>query len=285
MTIAITGATGQLGRLVVADLLGRGVPADQIVAVVRNPDKAADLGVEVRTASYTDAEAVQAALVGVDRLLLISGSENGRRVEQHRTVIEAATSAGVAHLVYTSAPRATDTTLILAPEHAATEQLLAESGLATTVLRNNWYNENYLGLLATAEQTGSVTSAAGDGRVASATRADFAAAAAVVLTSDGHAAKTYELGGDTAWTFAEFTEVVAHVLDREISYQAVSADELDAELTAAGMDAATRGFLLGLDQNIAEGTLAEVTGELSSLIGRPTTTIRDTLEQAASAPA
>ena len=285
MTIAITGATGQLGRLVVADLLGRGVPADQIVAVVRNPDKAADLGVEVRTASYTDAEAVQAALVGVDRLLLISGSENGRRVEQHRTVIEAATSAGVAHLVYTSAPRATDTTLILAPEHAATEQLLAESGLATTVLRNNWYNENYLGLLATAEQTGSVTSAAGDGRVASATRADFAAAAAVVLTSDGHAAKTYELGGDTAWTFAEFTEMVAHVLDREISYQAVSADELDAELTAAGMDAGTRGFLLGLDQNIAEGTLAEVTGELSSLIGRPTTTIRDTLEQAASAPA
>lgn len=285
MTIAITGATGQLGRLVVADLLSRGVPADQIVGVVRNPDKAADLGVEVRTANYTDAEAVQAALVGVDRLLLISGSENGRRVEQHRTVIEAAKSAGVGQLVYTSAPRATDTTLILAPEHAATEQLLAESGLATTVLRNNWYNENYLGLLDTARQTGSVTSAAGDGRVASAARADFAAAAAVVLTSDGHAAKTYELGGDTAWTFAEFTEVVAQVLDRDVSYRSVSAGELDAQLSAAGLDAPTRGFLVGLDQNIAEGTLAEVTGELSALIGRPTTTIRDTLEQSVSGPA
>lgn len=138
MTIAITGATGQLGRLVVADLLSRGVPADQIIAVVRDPAKAADLGVPSRTASYEDPETLKSAFLGVEKLLFISGSEPGRRIEQHRHVIEAARTAQVAQVVYTSAPRATDTTLILAPEHAATEQLLAESGLATTVLRNNW---------------------------------------------------------------------------------------------------------------------------------------------------
>lgn len=280
MTIAITGATGQLGRLVIAELLRRGLPADQILAVVRDPAKAADLGVATRTAAYEDPEALRGAFAGVEKLLFVSGSEPGRRIEQHRNVIEAARTARVSQVVYTSAPRASDTTLILAPEHAATEQLLAESGLATTLLRNNWYTENYLGLLATARQARSITSAAGDGRVASATRSDFAAAAAVVLTSDGHEAKTYELGGDTAWTFAEFTQAVGRVLAQDISYRPVSPEELEVQLSEAGVDAGTRGFLVGLDRNIAEGTLAEVTGELSALIGRPTTTLQQTLELA-----
>ncbi len=280
MTLAITGATGQLGRLVVADLLDRGVAADQIIAVVRDPAKASDLGVPVRQATYEDRAALTEAFAGVDRLLFVSGSEVGDRIEQHRNVIEAAKAAGVPHVVYTSAPHATETTLILAPEHAATEKMLAESGLTVTLLRNNWYHENYVGTLETARQTGAVTSSAGDGRVASAARADYAAAAAVVLTGPGHEGRRYELGGDTAWDFAEFADVVGRVLGREIAYRPVSGKELDAQLTAAGLDQATRALLVGLDQNIADGTLAEITGQLSALIGRPTTTLEEGLRAA-----
>ena len=276
MSIAVTGATGQLGRLIVAGLQDH-LPADEVVAVVRDAQKAADLGVTVRVAPYEDADALVAALEGVDVLVFVSGDTPGARVPQHTNVVRAAQAAGVGRVVYTSAPKAADTTLILAPEHKATEELLRESGLTWTFLRNNWYSENYAQTLQTAAATGEVVSAAGDGRVASASRPDFAAATVVVATTDGHDDTVYELGGDEAWDFAEFTEAASAALGRELTYRPVSPEQLDAELTAAGLDAGTRGFLVGLDVNIAEGTLAEVTHDLSRLTGRPTTPLVTTL--------
>ena len=276
MTIAVTGATGQLGRLVVAGLTDH-LPADQVVAVVRDAQKAADLGVTVRVAPYEDQDALAAAFEGVDVLVFVSGDTPGVRVPQHTNVVRAAQRAGVGRVVYTSAPKAADTTLILAPEHKATEELLRGSGLTWTFLRNNWYSENYAAPLKTAAATGEVVSAAGDGRVASASRPDFAAATVVVATTDGHDDTVYELGGDEAWDFAEFTRAASAALGRELTYRPVTPEELDAELTAAGLDAGTRGFLVGLDTNIAEGTLAEVTHDLSRLTGRPTTPLVTTL--------
>lgn len=277
MSIAVTGATGQLGRLIVAGLKSH-LPADQVVAVVRDAQKAADLGVTVRVAPYEDLDALTAAFSRVDVLVFISADVPGVRVAQHTNVVRAAQQAGVGRVVYTSAPRAADTTLILAPEHKATEELLRESGLTWTFLRNNWYSENYAGTLRTAAATGEIVSAAGDGRVASASRADFAAATVMVATSEGHDDKVYELGGDEAWDFSGFTRAASTALGRELTYRPVSPTELDAELMAAGLDAGTRGFLVGLDANIAEGTLAEVTGDLSRLIGRPTTPLVTTLK-------
>lgn len=277
MSIAVTGATGQLGRLVVTGLKSH-LPADQVVAVVRDAQKAADLGVTVRVAPYEDLDALVAAFAGVDVLVFISGDTPGVRVPQHTNVVRAAQQAGVGRVVYTSAPKAADTTLVLAPEHKATEELLRGSGLTWTFLRNNWYSENYAATLNTAAQTGEVVSAAGDGRVASASRADFADAAVVVATSEGHDDAVYELGGDEAWDFAGFTRAASTALGRELTYRPVSPEELDAELTAAGLDAGTRGFLVALDVNIAEGTLGEVTGDLGRLIGRPTTPLVTTLK-------
>ena len=280
MTIAVTGATGHLGRLVLDELrLSR--PAGSLVAVVRDAERAQDLaddGVRVRVAEYTDPAALVQAFADVRVLLFVSGSEVGQRVEQHRNVIEAAVEAGVQHIVYTSAPRADTSPLVLAPEHKATEEMLRASGLAWTILRNNWYTENYLGTLQQAAETGEIVAAAGSGRVASATRADFAAGAAAVLLGSGHEGRVYELGGDSAWTFDELAEAASAVVGRPVTYRPVEAETLQAILTEhAGLDAGTAGFVVQLDLDIAAGLLAEVTGELSALIGRPTTPLADGL--------
>ncbi len=283
MPVLVTGASGHLGRLVISALLDRGVAASDIRAGARDTGRIADLaarGVQTVRLDYDEPASVADAMVGVDRVLLISGSEVGRRVAQHRTVIDAAVAAGIAQLVYTSAPRATTSALLLAPEHKATEEAIAASGLDATILRNNWYTENYLGTLAQARETGVVASSTGDGRVASASRRDFAEAAAVVLTTDGHAGATYELGGDIAWTHAELADAIGEVLGREVAYVAQTPEEQAAALTAAGLDAGTVGFLVGLDGNIREGLLGEVTGELSRLIGRPTTPLVEALRSA-----
>lgn len=282
MKIAVTGATGQLGRLVVNNLLEK-IPSNDIIAVVRNLEKAGsliDLGVEVRTASYDDRRALEAALAGVDKVLLVSSSEVGKRIEQHKNVIDAAGTAAVKHMVYTSAPRATTTSLILAPEHKATEENLQQSGLAYTILRNNWYTENYKSQIEAARHTGAFVAAVGDGRVASATRADFAAAAAAVLLGQGHEGKTYELGGDRAWDYNELAKTIGEIIGKAVEYKPVDGATLSEHLKAAGLDAGTVGFLVALDANIAEGTLAEVTGDLSKLIGRPTTSLKQGLMDA-----
>lgn len=281
MRIGVTGATGQLGRLVIKSLLDRCSPED-VVAIVRDPAKAADLaaaGVEVRVAAYDDRQALDAAVSGLDKLLLISSNEVGRRIAQHKNAIDAAKAAGVKHLVYTSAPKATTSSLILAPEHKATEEYLEASGLPYTVLRNNWYTENYAQAARKAAETGELVAAVGAGRVASAPRADFAEAAAVVLTGEGHEGRVYELSGDHAWDYNELAAAVAEITGRSCSYKAVEPAELSAAMLAAGADEGTAGFVAALDANIAEGGLAEATDHLATLLGRPTTPLKETLKQ------
>lgn len=284
MKIAITGATGKLGNLVISQLLEKG-GNHQIIAMVRDKDKAkplADKGAEVRVAAYNDPDALNTALAGVDKVLLISSSEVGQRVEQHKNVIEAAKASGVKHFVYTSASRATTTDLIVAPEHKATEEMIHASGLTYTILRNNWYTENYLAQIETARNTGELVAAVGDGKVASATRADFAAGAVAVLLGEGHDGKTYELAGDHAWDYNELAQAIGEIIGKPVAYKAVDAQTLTDSMIAAGLDEGMAGFTVALDQNIASGALAEVTGDLSRIIGRPTTTLKQGLMDALS---
>ncbi|MFF1613634.1 SDR family oxidoreductase [Amycolatopsis sp. NPDC058278] len=281
--IVVTGATGHLGRLVVEGLLEK-LPADQVVAAVRTPEKAADLaerGVEVRRADYTEPESLVTAFKDADKVLLVSSSEVGRRVAQHQAVIEAAKQAGVRHLVYTSAPQATTSALVLAPEHKATEELIQASGLTATILRNNWYHENYADTIKQAVQTGSFAGSAGDGRVASATRADYAAAAVAVLTGEGHEGKVYELAGDVAWSNADLAAEIGQATGREISYVDLPADEHAKVLAQAGLPEPVAGFLVALDADIKAGLLAETTDDLRTLIGRPATPIGVTVAEIA----
>ncbi|MBN1321466.1 MAG: SDR family oxidoreductase [Thermoleophilia bacterium] len=284
MKLAVTGATGQLGRLVVGGLLQRVAP-ENIVAVVRDAVKAGDLaaqGVSVRVAPYDDRPALEAALGGVDKVLLISGSEVGKRVPQHQNLIDAAKSAGVEHVAYTSAPKATTSPLILAPEHKATEEYLTVSGLGYTILRNSWYTENYVRTVETAKQTGTIVAAVGEGRVASATRADYAAGAVAVLLGEGHDGKVYELSGDYAWDYDELAAVASKIIGNPVSYQPVDGPTLVDILTGAGMERPAAEFVAALDGNIAAGLLSGVTGEVSALIGRPTTPLEEGLRAAMS---
>lgn len=274
MTILVTGATGQLGRLVIDSLLERGAEPSSIVAGVRDLTKASDIaarGVRTAVVDYDRADTIAAALEGVDSVLLISGSEVGRRTAQHQAVIDAAKAAGVGKLVYTSAPKAPTSDLVLAPEHKATEELIAASGIPAVILRNNWYTENYAGNIAQARETGVVAASVGDGRVASASRKDFADAAAVVLLEDGHLGQAYELGGDVAWTYDELAAAIAEVIGSPVEYRALTAEEHRAALESAGLDAGTVGFVTALDAGIRDGALADTDGTLARLIGRPTT--------------
>lgn len=283
MTIVVTGATGHLGRLVVESLLERGIPAADIRALGRRADRLAPLaerGVGTAVIDFDRPETLDEAFRGADALLLVSGSEVGQRVPQHRNAIDAAVRAGVGRIVYTSAPKASDSALILAPEHAETERLLAASGLPTTILRNNWYTENYVGTLDQAAATGEILGSAGEGRVASATRADYADAAAVVLTTPGHEGAVYELSGDVAWAFDELAAVASELLGREVVYRSVSPEEHAAALAGAGLDEGTVGFVVALDGNIRDGLLGEAAPTLAELIGRPTTSLAEGLAQA-----
>lgn len=280
MSYVVTGATGQLGRLVVESLLARGTDPAEVVATGRSVDRLADLAARGVRVERLDFDAVPDAvdwLGAGDVLLLVSGSEVGSRVPQHTAVVELAQRAGVARIVYTSAPSADDTPLVLAPEHAATEQVIRASGLPFTVLRNGWYTENYVPSFERARETGVVAGNTGDGRVASAPRADFAEAAAVVLTTDGHEGATYELSGDTAWTFDELAETFADVLGADISYQRLTPEQHRQALLDAGLDEGTAGFVVALDQNIADGLVAVTSGELATLLGRPTVPLRETV--------
>ncbi|QLH23387.1 SDR family oxidoreductase [Streptomyces sp. Rer75] len=279
MSIVVTGATGHLGRLVI-DGLPEKVPADRITAVVRDADKAAPLaarGVTLKVADYSRPETLSGAFAAGDKVLLISGSEIGQRVAQHQAVIDAAKEAGVALLAYTSVLGGPAADFRLADEHRATEQAITGSGLPYVLLRNGWYNENYTEQLAPVLEHGAVVAAAGEGRVASAARADYAAAAVAVLTGEGHENTAYELSGDTAWSFAEYAAEVARQTGEEIAYRAVSADEVQSILTGAGLPEPLAAILADVDTAIERGLLAATPGDLSRLTGRPTTPIADSL--------
>lgn len=271
--IVITGATGQLGRLVIQSLLNK-LPASQIVAAVRNPARAADLaalGVQVRKADYTDPALLEAAFQGAEKVLLISSSEIGQRAAQHRNVIDAAKKAGVSLVAYTSILHADRSPLGLAAEHAATEAYLRESGLPHVLLRNGWYTENYLASVPPALQHGAFIGSAGEGRIASAARADYAEAAAVVLTTPGQSGKVYELAGDEAYTLAEFSAELSRQSGKAIPYVDLPENDYKAALIGAGLPEPIAGLLADSDSGAAKGGLFDDTRQLGTLIGRPTT--------------
>ena len=278
MTVAITGATGQLGRLTIAKLKTL-LPAGQIVALARSPEKA-DLGVETRAFDYDRPETLAPALAGVERLLLISSSEVGKRAPQHRTVIEAAKAAGVGEIVYTSLLHADRSPLSLAAEHVETEAALAESGIPHTILRNGWYAENYTGSIPTALQHGALIGAAGAGRVSGAARADYAEAAARVLAEGGHAGQTYELAADDAWTLADLAAEVSRQSGRDIPYVDLPEAEYAAALVKAGLPEGLAAAIAGWDAGAAQGALFDDGRALSRLIGRPTTPLADVVRAA-----
>ncbi|WP_029895333.1 SDR family oxidoreductase [Nocardia brasiliensis] len=272
MTVAVTGASGQLGRLVVESLLRAGVTP--IVAIVRDPQRVADLaerGVQVRAASYDDAEALDRALAGVDRVLLVSGNEFGARVAQHTNVIRAAERAGVRLLAYTSIPLGADSPLILAQEHVGTEAVLAESTVPHAILRNSWYWENYLGGLAHTVESGVLRGAAGAGRVSGAARADYAEAAAKVLTTEGHEGQVYELGGDEHLTYAELAQVISQAAGKPVRYENLTEAQYLAALVQAGMPEEQAKVIADADSGIAAGVLDVTSGHLQKLLGRSST--------------
>ncbi|WP_069171223.1 SDR family oxidoreductase [Streptomyces griseus] len=285
MSIVVTGATGELGRRVVERLLVT-VPAEEITAVVRSEEKAAPLaarGVEIRVADYDRPETLTGVFRAGERVLLVSGSEVGKRVPQHTAVIEAAKAAGVAQLAYTGVLGGPGADFRLADEHKATEQLILDSGLPYTFLRNGWYTENYTANLAPVLEHGTVVANAGDGRVASATRADYAAAAAAVLTGEGHLGAVYELSGDVAWSLAEYADAVAAAAGREITYSDVPAATHQEILVGAGVPEGFAAILVDVDEAIRRGLLAGTSGDLARLIGRPTTPMAETVAAAVSA--
>ncbi|MFF4362351.1 SDR family oxidoreductase [Streptomyces sp. NPDC001604] len=278
MSIVVTGSTGHLGRHVVEQLLEK-VPAEQITAVVRDEVKGADFaarGVKLAVADYNAPETFDSVFSAGDKVLLISGNEFDKgRVGQHKVVIEAARAAGVALLAYTSAPGSL--TAALADDHRGTEEALLASGVPFTLLRNSWYHENYTENLAPVLEHNAVVAAAGDGRVSSASRADYAAAAVAVLTGEGHENKTYELGGDEAWSFAEYAAELSKQTGKEIAYSPVSVEALTGILTGAGVPGPLAAILAGVDASIEKGELVVSTGDLSRLTGRPTTPLADAI--------
>lgn len=280
MSIVITGATGRLGRHVISSLLRLDVQLPDLVAAGRDEEKLGalrELGLATVRADYTEPATLDEAFAGADTVLLISSSEVGIRVPQHRNAVDAAVRAGVSRLVYTSALGADRGKLLLADEHLATEEAIAASGLPFTILRNGWYTETFEPALRHAETTGVVLASAGDGRVASATREDYAEAIAAVLAQDGHAGRTYELSGDVAWSFDELAAALTEVLDREVTYRRLTPEQHLAELERTGVDEGTARFLVALDANIEDGALDLVTGDLSRLLGRHTTALVDAL--------
>jgi NAD(P)H dehydrogenase (quinone) len=273
--IVVTGATGKLGHHVVEQLLAK-LPARELAAAVRSPEKAKDLaarGVEVRRADYGKPETLAEALKGADKLLLISSSEVGQRAAQHAAVIDAAKKAGVKLVVYTSILRAPTSKLGLAAEHKATEEAIRASGLPHVFLRNGWYLENYTENLAPALQHGALAGCAGTGRIAAAARADYAAAAVAVLSGAGPFKEAYELGGDAPFTMAELAAEVSKQVGKPIAYAELPPQQYRELLLSAGLPPPYAELLVDSDLGIAKGELDDRTGDLKKLIGRPTTTV------------
>lgn len=283
--ILVTGASGQLGNLVINSLLAKGVAADQIVAAVRSPEKAAALqerGVVVRKADYTDLASLKAAMNGVKRVVLVSSSEVGQRAAQHQNVIDAAQATGVELLAYTSILHADTSPLALAEEHVATEAALKASNVPHVVLRNGWYSENYTMSAGMAVEHGAVLGSAGEGKYSTAARADYADAAATVITSEDQAGKVYELAGDEAFTLAQYAAYIAKISGKEVVYQDLPEAEYAKVLVEVGLPEGFAAVLADSDVGASKGGLFDDSQTLSKLIGRPTTPIQDSIKLALS---
>jgi len=279
MKIGVTGATGQLGRLTIAKLKEK-VATDSIVALVRTPEKAADLGVEARAFDYSKPDSLAASLQGIDKLLLISGNEIGQRLPQHLAVIEAAKKAGVKQIFYTSILHADTSSLGLAVEHLATEVAIKASGLVYTILRNGWYTENYTGSAKGAIGAGAFIGAAGEGKIASAARVDYAEAAAVVLAGNGSENKIYELAGDTAYTLADLANEISCQTGKAIPYNNLTETQYADILKSFGLPEGVAQMLADSDTGASKGGLFDDSKQLSALIGRPTTSLSKVLADA-----
>ena len=279
MKIGITGATGQLGQLVVEQLKKR-VSSDVIVALVRTPEKAAGLGVEAREFDYMKPETLVKSLGGIDQLLLISGNEVGKREEQHKNVIAAAQEAGVKWIVYTSLLHADKSSLSLAGEHVATEEALKASGIACTILRNGWYTENYTGSIAGALAGGAFIGSAGDGKISSAARADFAEAAAVVVSGEGHEGKVYELAGDESYTLSDLAAEISSQTGKDIPYKNLPEEAYAEILKGFGIPDFFAAAIASWDVGASKDDLFDDGKQLSKLIGRPTTPLADVIAKA-----
>lgn len=280
-TYAVTGASGQLGKFVLEELLQK-VEAKDVVAIVRDPSKLADYatkGVQVRQGDYDDPASLESALAGVDRLLLISGNALGERPRQHKNVADAAKKAGVGYIAYTSILRADDTPIKLGEEHRATEATLAESGLSYDLIRNGWYNENYVGSLPAQVEAGVITGAAGQGCVSSAARADYAAGAAEVLVN-GKGGEVYELAGDESWSMEEFAAEVSRQSGKEVKYQDMDEEDYAKSLEAVGLPDYVARIVANSNASVALGALENDGRTLSGLTGRKTTPISETIAKA-----
>ncbi|MEJ8757522.1 SDR family oxidoreductase [Pontibacter sp. H259] len=279
MKIGVTGATGQLGRLVITKLKDK-VPADSLIALVRSPQKGADLGVETREADYAKPETLDTALKGIDTLLLISSSEVGQRATQHHNIIEAAKKTGIKWIVYTSLLHAHTSTLSLAEEHRATEAELKQSGITYTILRNGWYTENYTGSVQGALAGGTFIGSAGDGKISSASRSDYADAAVAVLTSSGHEGKIYELAGDEAYTLADLAAEISRQTGKEIPYKNLPEADYAAALAGFGLPEGLAQVIASWDVAASKGALYDNSRQLSILIRHSTTPMKDTVAEA-----
>ena len=279
MKIGITGATGQLGRLVV-EKLKQGVNAENLVALVRSPEKAADLEIEAREFDYVKSGSLANALQGIDHLLLISGSEVGQRKAQHENIIKAAQEAGVKWIVYTSLLHADTSSLSLAAEHVATENLLKSANIPHTILRNGWYTENYTASVPGAVGAGAFVGSAGEGKISSASREDYAEAAAVVLTGEGHVGKVYELAGDVAYTLKDLAAEISGQTGKDIPYNNLSEEDYAGVLKSLGLPEGLARAIAGWDIGVSKGDLFDDGKVLSKLIGRPTTPFADEIKKA-----
>jgi len=283
MSYAVTGSTGAFGALAVHHLLKLKVPAASIVAIARDEAKAAGLkalGVQVRVADYGDKASLEKALKGVDRLLLVSGNDFSQRAAHHKNVIDAAKADGVKLIAYTSVSKAPTSTNAVAPDHKATEEYLKKAGIPFVLLRNNWYTENYTDDVKHSKASGVIALATGKGKVASASRTEYAEAAAKVLTGEGHAGKIYELTGPMAWDFNELAKVATELVGRPVTYQAQTAAERQKVLVSVGLPEGVAAFVAALDTSVAEGTLAEATGDLEKLLGRKPQALKEGLKAA-----
>ena len=284
MSVVVTGATGQLGRLTVEALLRRGVPATDVVATGRDTagiKDLADRGVVVRRADFADQDSLSAAFAGADKLLLISASVPvDERVANHRRAIDAALAAGVSLVAYTSTLQADTAATIIGATHRATEEYLRERRVPSVLLRNGWYLENYTGQLPLILQNGAVIGAVGQGRVSAASRADYAEAAAVVLTTEGHTAAVYELGGDEAFTLADLAAVISAAAGKQVTYTDLPAGKLTQVLAGAGLPAELAEVLADADLGLNRGELFTSSPDLRRLIGRPTTPLANAIDDA-----
>ncbi|WP_436770726.1 SDR family oxidoreductase [Yinghuangia sp. YIM S09857] len=283
--IVVTAATGRLGRLTVESLLTRGVAPADIAVAVRAPERAADLaarGVQVREGDYDRPETLAPAFAGADRLLFVSASapDNDLRIAQHTNVVGAAREAGVGHVVYTSIVEADTNPVALAVVHHDTERRIRAAGLPYTFLRNSWYFENYTAGAADALERGGIVGTAADGRIAAASIADFAEAAAVVLSTDGHEGKAYELTGDASWTLADLAAEISRQSGKEVAYTDLPAEQLAEILSGAGLPAGLVALLVDAETHTRTGALGTVTDQLRTLLGRPATTLADAVAEA-----